>query len=367
MSGDAALVAVSIALSVLSLQAVLLRCISRFAVAKQYGLEDALVILALCCSICLAILFTLDFTSIDDESSNGFPSTQSLEILWAALLLSNIGIPLIKTSILLQYLDFFIWPKHRNTSWVLLGGVAAFGAAGAVVSIFSCLPVQAFWIMTEDSQCVDIRAFTLTSAAWNLCTDALVLALPMFAVARWAQPTAERWAFAGLYALGFIACIASGMRLYGLHTGDVMRASGDNTTLWISTAVELNTIILCATLTTLGPLTDRCFPGFLSSWLNSGRRPSYSRTWLKLKGRDSPQPAAVELRPGQPHEPARAPSALSQTSAPSAPAPFETPTMTSVTTNKRGSAHPGALVMIPVDLERGENKPPRLLVRDSTP
>lgn len=59
MSGDVALVAVSIALSVVALLAVACRSISRFAIAKQGGLEDGLVILALGCSITLAVLFTI--------------------------------------------------------------------------------------------------------------------------------------------------------------------------------------------------------------------------------------------------------------------------------------------------------------------
>lgn len=302
-------------------------------------------------------------TSSTTTQNNDFPDTTSLQILWASILFSHLGIPVIKISILSQYLNFFIWPKYRNASWVLLAGVAGFGIASVVVSILACIPVQAFWTIVEDRtpQCVNIQAFAIATAAWDVLTNTLILLLPMLAVARWAQPTAERWAFAGMYGLGAVACIASGMRLYGLHIGDVMRASGDNTSLWISTTVEFNLIILCASLPTLRPLIDHCFPGFLSNWCDSGRRPSYTRTWLKLKGRcESPHPpngSAVELRGAGGLDPPRPPSALSQASAPSN-TPSDAPTMVSVSTNKRGSAHPGALVIIPEDLERGTNQMP---------
>lgn len=308
------------------------------------------------------------------------------------MLITNFGIPIIKISILCQYLDFFIWSKYRQASWALVVGVAAFGLAAVTTSIFACLPIQDFWLASSNPQCVNLSAFTTATAAWDVLTNTLILVLPMFAVARWAQPTAERWAFAAMYGLGLVACVASGLRLYGLHAGDIMRASPThNSSLWLSTTVEFNVLILCASLPTLGPLIDRCFPGFLSQWWcgdstgAAGRRPSYTRTWLKLKGRDSPQPQppAVELQrngstnSGRDAGAFRAPSALSQTSSlPSttvtAPAPAAISanfgaTIVSVTTNKRGSAHPGALVLIPEDLmERGDGQmPSRLWVRDS--
>jgi hypothetical protein len=59
MSGDVALLAVSIAVTAIALLAVASRSIARIAIAKQGGIEDGLVIFALCCSIALTILFSL--------------------------------------------------------------------------------------------------------------------------------------------------------------------------------------------------------------------------------------------------------------------------------------------------------------------
>jgi hypothetical protein len=397
MSGDVALLAVSIAVTAIALLAVASRSIARIAIAKQGGIEDGLVIFALCCSIALTILFSLGTlahlfaghatdkgssaeyldTTVDDDA---FPRPYALQILWAAILTSTLATPSAKLAILSQYLDFFIWPRYRHASRILLAAVTAFGVVAAAVSVLACLPISAFWNMAPGERCINVQAFSFVIAIWDLVSNVAILALPMLAVARWSQLRAERVVFTCLYILGAAACTAAAMKIYGLHTGSIMQAPSHNTTFWISVTVELNIILICASLPAIGPLVDHLFPGFLANWTDSGRRPSYSRTWLKIKGNpysssfrsESPQgwlpfasATTVELRTKP--EPQRAQSPLS-----GAPAPTKqdatASTMTSVTTNKRGSAHPGALVHIP-DLENspdeGMPKPPRMWFRDS--
>lgn len=64
MSGDVALLAVSIALTAVALLAVAGRSVSSFLIAKQSGLEDALVIVSACCSVALTILFAIGKTPL---------------------------------------------------------------------------------------------------------------------------------------------------------------------------------------------------------------------------------------------------------------------------------------------------------------
>jgi hypothetical protein len=397
MSGDVALLAVSIAVTAIALLAVASRSIARLAIAKQGSIEDGLVIFALCCSIALTILFSLGTlihprarhiadavfqteysdTTVDD---NAFPKPYALQILWAALLISTLATPLAKLAILSQYLDFFIWPRYRHASRILLAAVTAFGVVAAAVSLLACLPISAFWDMAQGERCIDVQAFSFTIAIWDLVSNVAILALPMLAVARWSQLKAERLAFTCLYILGVVACTAAALKIYGLHSGNIMQAPSRNTIFWISTAVELNMILICASLPAVGPLIDHLIPGFLANWTDPGRRPSYSRTWLKIKGNpysnsirsESPQAwfpfasaTTVELRTKP--EPQRTQSPLSGAKA-SITQDTKSSTMVSVTTNKRGSAHPGALVHIPdleSNLEQGMPKPPRMWFRDS--
>lgn len=226
----------------------------------------------------------------------------------------------------------------------------------------SCTPISSFWFSSDNPSCINIRAFSLATAIWDLLTSLCILAIPMFAVIRWAQPKGEQLAFNGLYCLGGLACVASCVRIYGLQMGNAIEATSDNVLLWISTTAELNLIILCASLPTLGPLIDRLFPGLLANWSDSGRRPSHSRAWAKITGRESPQ-GSVELELPPPLNQSRRPSAQSLAASMAA---SDAPSAISVTTNNRGSAHPGALVHIPEDVEAaGRPLPPRVWLRDS--
>lgn len=59
MSGNVAVVVLSVFLASLSSILVAARCVARFAIRKEKGVEDGLVILALCCSIIQAALFVI--------------------------------------------------------------------------------------------------------------------------------------------------------------------------------------------------------------------------------------------------------------------------------------------------------------------
>ncbi|KPI43343.1 uncharacterized protein AB675_6835 [Cyphellophora attinorum] len=306
--GDVALVVLSVFLASFSLVFVAARCAARWGIRKEYGVVDGFVVLALCCAITHAALFIVEF-SRDKTNTDGL-DVSGLRIVWIANLVANLGLPIAKIAILLTYLDFFIWPKHQSASRILLAGVASY--------------------------------------AWDLFTNIAILALPMMAVVRWAQPRGEKLAFTGLYTLGFVAIVMSVIRLWRSDEGDPMSPISDNTALWFGIDTQLNVIIWCASLPSLGALLDRFFPGCLASWSSApGRRVSHHRAWLKIPGRESPHPP-TELRP--PTALSRRPSAHS-TADSAKSAASDAPSMASVTTNNRGSAHPGALVIIPEDIE----------------
>lgn len=57
MSGDVALVVVSIVLVILASLVVAARCVARFVIVREKAIADGLIIAALCCSIALTGLF----------------------------------------------------------------------------------------------------------------------------------------------------------------------------------------------------------------------------------------------------------------------------------------------------------------------
>ena len=378
MSGDVALIVVPIFLSTFAVILVGARCVVRFGVQKEKGFDDVFVVLASCCSLILTSLCILGKLinickrSSADKISTGYSQkngdrTDDLDVdalrkVWIANLTINFALPAIKIAVLLQYLEFFIWPKHRCASWILLVGVAIYGTLAVLTSILTCLPVHLFWTMTDPQQCINIRAFVSVTAVWDLVTNISILALPMMAVVRWAQPKAEKLAFAGLYILGTLAIAACASRLYAVATSDLIAPIRNSLTLWLSTTVELNLIIFCASLPALNVIVDRLCPGFLASWSGPPRRVSHSRAWMKITGRDSPSRPPTELRTSSAQ--LRRSSTHSATAA--SVAVSDAPTMASVTTNNRGSAHPGALVVIPEDVEAaGRPMPSRFWARAS--
>ena len=85
----------------------------------------------------------------------------------------------IKFSIARFYWNIFPQQWFR---WALIG-VAAFMTGWFVsadlVSIFQCTPVARLWDKTREGTCVDFGAFALATAALNVFTDLVILALPI--------------------------------------------------------------------------------------------------------------------------------------------------------------------------------------------
>ena len=89
------------------------------------------------------------------------------------------GMSFIKFSIARFYWNIFPQQWFR---WALIG-VAAFMTGWFVsadlVSIFQCTPVARLWDKTREGTCVDFGAFALATAALNVFTDLVILALPI--------------------------------------------------------------------------------------------------------------------------------------------------------------------------------------------
>lgn len=108
-----------------------------------------------------------------------------------------------KISFLCLYLRIFIQPTFRK---ICFGGIVflvCWGLAYILVTIFQCLPVDAFWDhhITKKS-CVNSEAQWLSYAVINILSDVSILALPMFPISKLRLPRAEKMALACLFSLG---------------------------------------------------------------------------------------------------------------------------------------------------------------------
>ena len=122
--------------------------------------------------------------------------------------LYNPILALVKTSLLLFLLRLsgqnrrIRWSIHALNIFNLSLMVAIFTTV-----IFQCTPVDYFWEQVgrnppTEGSCINTGAFYTSTAALNVLTDILVLALPFWIFLGLQMPKKVKWALLGVFALG---------------------------------------------------------------------------------------------------------------------------------------------------------------------
>ncbi|KAF6808677.1 hypothetical protein CPLU01_15638 [Colletotrichum plurivorum] len=195
----------------------------------------------------------------------------------------------VKWSTLALYWRIFNARKSiRVLIWVLCGIVSAWAIAVFLVTLFQCIPVNAFWarfdtenpMAPEDFRCgVDVKMFFKGNSIPNIITDALIIILPIPYVWSLQLQRAQKVALAGIFALGTFVTIVSMLRLHVILSVDL--ASPDITWNFIDTIVwtnvEANTAIICACLPCLKPLLSLALKGKLRSTVKQSNKNSGGR------------------------------------------------------------------------------------------
>ncbi|KAK1514577.1 TAM domain methyltransferase [Colletotrichum costaricense] len=197
--------------------------------------------------------------------------------LTAAAVHVFISIGYIKWSTLALYWRIFNARKSiRYYIWAMAGIVLAWFIAVILVTIFQCLPVHAFWarydtvnpLSSDQYTCgVDVKMFFKGNSIPNIITDALVVLLPIPYVWKLQLHKAQKFALAGIFALGTFVTVVSMARLNVILSVDL--TSPDITWNFIDTIiwtnVEANTAIICACLPCLKPILNLALNGRLKS------------------------------------------------------------------------------------------------------
>ena len=97
----------------------------------------------------------------------------AIEVTWA------IAMATIKTAILLLYWRLFPNKHLRWTIYAVEAFVLASSSALLFGMIFQCLPIYAVWKIQLRHRCIDQRSFYVASAAINMVSDVIILAVPM--------------------------------------------------------------------------------------------------------------------------------------------------------------------------------------------
>ncbi|KKK18899.1 hypothetical protein AOCH_000309 [Aspergillus ochraceoroseus] len=175
------------------------------------------------------------------------------------------------------------------TITVLVNRGTDYGWAYFIALFLACSPLEAYWDIGafQTATCDNEQSRSLSFTITNLITDILIVLIPIRTFWMLKLPTREKLLLTGLMSLGLLACIASAIRIYYAYrmfygSYDV---SWEVYQVWFWILVEINLAVICASMPTLRPLTQRYFPklGFKSS--SYDRRSPYAiHTGLQVSG-----------------------------------------------------------------------------------
>ncbi|OAP56481.1 hypothetical protein AYL99_09660 [Fonsecaea erecta] len=263
-------VVTAVVFNVLAFVFIVLRCISRFMVIHRAGLEDYLIIFALVLSTGLTVTIALQkehglgrhaYTVSEEDNE-----TLS-KLLYASIIVYNLGLFLVKDSILYQYLRFFVEPRYRLAAWALIIFVCLAGVTFILTSCFSCWPVAYYWDKSiKGGHCIDLMAFWFSFSGFNIITDLAVWVLPMPVLKSLRLPRRQKFSLIAVFALGGFGCITAILRLHALYIASISTdLTYDNVGAATWSAAELNVGIMCACIPAMRPIINSMFPRFLSS------------------------------------------------------------------------------------------------------
>lgn len=102
------------------------------------------------------------------------------QFFYASIPIYNLSLTFTKISILLLYRRIFIGYHTRVAINILLCIIVLYGLSTFWSAIFTCYPIQKFWIKAiEGGYCINRMPLWFANAAMNIATDLMILVCPM--------------------------------------------------------------------------------------------------------------------------------------------------------------------------------------------
>ncbi|OAL01627.1 hypothetical protein IQ06DRAFT_272352 [Phaeosphaeriaceae sp. SRC1lsM3a] len=258
-----------IAFTIIAFISVCLRWFTRFKY-KAIGWEDHSILLAMIFSIATGVCQVLQANAGNGKHAMFVPFPVNVELvlkyLFWSIITYNLALTFTKVSIILQYQRIFTTREMRIPLYIAMFICVAWGVTTFFTSIFSCVPVNAYWRVLEKAtaKCIKDETLWFTNAGINIFTDLMVAILPVKALWGLQIPKRQKIALVGILTIGWFVCIVSILRLNALvilskHPDDRTYYSAA-TAYW--SAIEMNLGIVCASLPALKPLIVKIIPGF---------------------------------------------------------------------------------------------------------
>ncbi|KAK4200210.1 hypothetical protein QBC40DRAFT_73030 [Triangularia verruculosa] len=262
--------------------AVGLRAYSRATLIRQFGMDDWAAIAALLLAIGSGTMVASN-TIYGHGIHIAVVDTSNLwkyfRAFYTSIVLYNGSLTAIKITFLLQYWRILGTPQMRKV--VMFAGiiVALWSVSQLLVVIFTCTPIEKFWLPETPGTCIPNLPFWYINAAGNIVTDVIVFVVPLPALSRLNLKKNQKVALIGIFCLGFFTCAISVIRIQYLKLS--LDVTWDNVASSCWSVGELCSGITCACLPTLRPLVAKIFPSMNSSY----------GSYQKSSGRDGTAPS----------------------------------------------------------------------------
>ncbi|KAI4673425.1 uncharacterized protein J4E84_011104 [Alternaria hordeiaustralica] len=245
---------------------------------RALGWEDYTIVVSMALSIATGILQVMQANAGNGKHAALIEFPTGVEIilkyLFWSIICYNASLMFTKVSILLQYGRIFTVREMRIPLHIVMAVCVLWGVSTIITSIFTCVPVHAYWKILEQptSKCIDNKTIWYVNASINIVTDLLVAFLPVRVIWTLQIAMRQKIALLAILTIGWFVCVVSILRLHALV---VLVAHPDDNTYYSAptaywSAIEMNLAIVCASLPALKPLVVKIIPGFSSS-LNASR------------------------------------------------------------------------------------------------
>ncbi|KAF3013557.1 hypothetical protein E8E14_010598 [Neopestalotiopsis sp. 37M] len=132
----------------------------------------------------------------------------AMEVLYSIL------ITLVKLSVLVMYRRVFPTTLVLRGTYVLGALSIAWWIAVILVTFLQCTPLNGMWeLFTVKTTCMDKLGLFIGNAIPNLSIDVLILALPLYEVARLQMTKLKKTGILAIFLLGGVTVVIGGLRL----------------------------------------------------------------------------------------------------------------------------------------------------------
>ena len=115
---------------------------------------------------------------------------------------------LAKLSVLLQYKHIFTPAKKPGIVYwsihALIWGNLLFYFGDTLVVIFECQPRAKIWNFKLPGTCINGTANFIVTGGWNVVSDSLILALPLYAIWQLKMPLKRKFSVGAVFATGLL-------------------------------------------------------------------------------------------------------------------------------------------------------------------